>query len=113
MTAVANAIRRHSLATLMAQSAPVETDRRRHRTAAVDGAHVEYFRGIANPMASLLSAAMMLRWSFGLHKEADLLESSIAGLLAEGYRTADIAKPNDRSLNTRQVGDMIAGQVAG
>ncbi len=68
-------------------------------------------RGIANPLASILSAAMMLRWSFGLHTEADALEQAVEGVLAEGYRTADIAGPGDRPLNTKQAGDLIAGRV--
>jgi 3-isopropylmalate dehydrogenase len=70
-------------------------------------------RGIANPMASMLSAGMMLRWSFGLHKEADAIEKAIEGFLAEGYRTPDIARNGQTALSTRQVGDMIAGQVGG
>jgi 3-isopropylmalate dehydrogenase len=70
-------------------------------------------RGIANPIASILSSAMMLRWSFGLHKEADLIEKSVEGFLADGYRTADIAKSGQRPLNTVQVGDMMASVVAG
>jgi 3-isopropylmalate dehydrogenase len=70
-------------------------------------------RGIANPMASLLSAAMMLRWSFGMQEEADALEKAVDGLLAEGYRTADIARNGERPISTAQVGDMIASQVGG
>lgn len=70
-------------------------------------------RGIANPLASLLSAGMMLRWSFGLHKEADAIESAVDGFLAEGYRTPDIAKNGQAALSTKQVGDMIAGQISG
>ena len=68
-------------------------------------------RGIANPLASMLSAAMMLRWSFGLHKEADALEAAIDGFLAEGYRTADIATDGQAPLQTSKVGDIIAAQV--
>ncbi len=69
-------------------------------------------RGIANPMASMLSAAMMLRWSFGLHKEAAAIEDAIDGFLAEGYRTVDIANTNKVPVQTAKVGDMIAAQVS-
>ncbi len=70
-------------------------------------------QGIANPMASLLSSAMMLNWSFGLHKEADAIEQSVEAILAEGYRTRDIAVDGERALTTSQCGDLIAGRVAG
>jgi 3-isopropylmalate dehydrogenase len=70
-------------------------------------------RNIANPIASILSAAMMLRWSFGLHDEANDIESAVEAALAEGYRTADIAKDGERALTTVQVGDLIAGRVLG
>jgi 3-isopropylmalate dehydrogenase len=70
-------------------------------------------KSLANPMASILSAAMMLRWSFGMHKEADVMESGIESMLAEGYRTMDIASGGERPLTTSQVGDMVAGLVAG
>ncbi len=69
-------------------------------------------KGIANPLASLLSSAMMLRWSFGLHKEADALEEAVNGFLAEGYRTADIAGAGQHAVQTSRVGDMIAAQVS-
>ncbi len=68
-------------------------------------------RGVANPLASILSAAMMLRWSFGMHKEAKAMEEAVDGFLAEGYRTADIASPDQIPLQTTKVGDMIAAQV--
>ena len=70
-------------------------------------------KSLANPMASILSAAMMLRWSFGMHKEADVMENGIESMLAEGYRTMDIASGDERPLTTSQVGDMVAGLVAG
>ena len=70
-------------------------------------------KGIANPLASLLSSAMMLRWSFGLYKEADAIEDAVDGFLAEGYRTADLVTNGERPLSTSQAGDMIAAHVAG
>ena len=68
-------------------------------------------RGIANPMASILSAAMMLRWSFGLQDEADSIELAIEGAISDGYRTVDIAGDGGNVMGTSQIGDMIAGRV--
>ena len=68
-------------------------------------------QGIANPCASILSAAMLLRWSFGLHEEADAIEIAIQGVLSEGYRTAEIAAPGGDTLGTTEFGDLIAGRV--
>ncbi|MBT5475228.1 MAG: 3-isopropylmalate dehydrogenase, partial [Chloroflexi bacterium] len=68
---------------------------------------------IANPMASILSAAMLLRLSLGLNDEAQTIETAVDSILSEGYRTSDIATGGERPLTTSQVGDMIAGLVAG
>ena len=68
-------------------------------------------RGIANPMGSILSASMMLRWSFGLHEEADAIEMSINNALSDGYRTVDIAGDGGNVMGTSQIGDMIAGRI--
>jgi len=68
-------------------------------------------QGIANPMASILSAAMMLRWSFSLHEEADAIEEAVTAVISEGFRTPDIASPGDRTLGTSEMGDIIAGRV--
>jgi 3-isopropylmalate dehydrogenase len=58
----------------------------------------------ANPLAAILSAAMMLRYSFGLEKEAAALESSVNSALSKGLRTADIASRDSLSRNERIVG---------
>jgi len=68
-------------------------------------------QGIANPLASILSAAMMLRWSFGLHEEAHAIEDAVAAVISEGFRTPDIAAPGDRTLSTAEMGAIIAGRV--
>ncbi len=69
-------------------------------------------QGIANPCGSILSSAMMLRWSFGLHEEADAIEQAVEGALAEGYRTAEIASGSgERVVGTEELGDLIAGRV--
>ena len=69
-------------------------------------------RGVANPMASILSSAMMLRWSFRLQEEADSIENSVGVLLTEGYRTADLTDDRSRTLSASQVGDMVAAKVS-
>ena len=69
-------------------------------------------KGIANPIAAILSAAMLLRWSFGLHEEAGEIEKAVEGVLAEGYRTRDIAKQGERVMGTKQMGDLLAARVS-
>ena len=64
-------------------------------------------RDIANPLATILSAAMMLRYSFGLEREAAAVESAVETVLASGARTADIAKPGEASIGTRAMGDAV------
>ncbi len=68
-------------------------------------------QGVANPVASILSAAMLLRWSLGLQREADAVEDAVEGVLAEGYRTRDIASPGEEALGTREMGDLIASRL--
>ncbi|MDX1412660.1 MAG: 3-isopropylmalate dehydrogenase [Candidatus Promineifilaceae bacterium] len=64
-------------------------------------------QGIANPLAAILSAAMMLRWSFSLHEEADALENAVAKVLDEGFRTADLANSRESSVGTQEMGKLI------
>jgi 3-isopropylmalate dehydrogenase len=64
-------------------------------------------KGVANPLACILSFAMMLRYSFDLAEEADLVEKAVAQALAAGVRTADIRQPNTASVSTREMGDTI------
>ena len=68
-------------------------------------------QGIANPCGSILSAAMMLRWSFGLQEEADAIESAIEAVLTEGYRTREISTDGGKTLGTVAFGDLISGRV--
>lgn len=65
----------------------------------------------ANPMAAILSAAMMLRYTFGLSKEADAVEAAVKSVLAAGRRTADIAGPEQEAIGTKEAGDMIAAAI--
>ena len=66
----------------------------------------------ANPMATILSVALMLRYSLGLPKEADAVESAVDYVLAQGYRTADIAQGNlQQVLSTSDMGDHIVEAI--
>ncbi len=69
-------------------------------------------RGIANPVAAILSAAMMLRLSLGLEREAEVLEDAVARALGDGCRTADIARPDETSLSTDAMGDAVVSRIA-
>ena len=64
-------------------------------------------RGIANPIATIASFAMCLRYSFNLGETADRIEKAIAFVLDEGYRTADIAQENCRTIGTAEMGNAI------
>ncbi|MDR1563635.1 MAG: 3-isopropylmalate dehydrogenase [Oscillospiraceae bacterium] len=64
-------------------------------------------KGAANPIATILSAAMMLRFSFGLDKEAGAIEEAVNKVLESGLRTADIAAPNEAFVGTAAMRDAI------
>ncbi len=74
-------------------------------------------KGIANPIATILSAAMMLRYSFDLDKEADAIEQAVKQVLKEGYRTIDIMPQASESsvgitqVGTKEMGDLIAARI--
>ena len=68
--------------------------------------------GKANPIATILSAAMMLRYSLGLGEEADAIEVAVSEFLKAGYRTADLqASPEHKAVSTAEAGDLIAGMI--
>lgn len=64
-------------------------------------------KGIANPIATILSAAMMLRYSFDLDKEADAIEKAVSEVLSKGYRTIDIMSEGKTQIGTQEMGDRI------
>ncbi len=68
-------------------------------------------KDIANPIATILSAAMMLRFSFDLDKEADAIERAVQEVLAEGSRTADIYSEGCQKVGCSKMGDLIAGKI--
>ncbi len=70
-------------------------------------------QGVANPIASILSTAMMLRYSFALEDEADAIESAVAAVLVDGARTPDLATQPGEAIGTSDMGDAIAGRIIG
>jgi 3-isopropylmalate dehydrogenase len=65
----------------------------------------------ANPIATVLSAAMMLRYSFDLDQEADAVEAAVRQVLKDGYRTGDIMSEGCTQVGTAQMGDLLAARV--
>ena len=68
-------------------------------------------QGIVNPIATILSAAMMLRYSFDLDEAADAVEAAISQVLKDGYRTGDIMSEGCTKVNTAQMGDLICERI--
>ncbi|MCL2373295.1 MAG: 3-isopropylmalate dehydrogenase [Defluviitaleaceae bacterium] len=67
----------------------------------------------ANPIATILSAAMMLKYNFNLDKEAAAIEAAVTAVLATGARTGDIMSPGMRPVGTKEMGDLIVAQLKG
>lgn len=68
-------------------------------------------KGVANPIAQILSAAMMLRFSFGLGAEADCIEHAVSEALKSGCRTKDIASGSEKIIGTAEMGDKIVSYL--
>jgi 3-isopropylmalate dehydrogenase len=68
-------------------------------------------KGLANPIAMIGSFAMALRYSLGLGEAADLTEKAISAVLASGLRTADIAKPGENAISTKEMGDAVVAEL--
>ncbi len=68
-------------------------------------------KDIANPLATILSGAMMLRYSFGMAREADAIEHAVATVLEKGYRTPDIMEEGMKQVGTKEMGDLVAQEV--
>jgi 3-isopropylmalate dehydrogenase len=68
-------------------------------------------KNAANPIASILSMAMMLRYSFDQPENADRVERAVRAVLADGYRTPDIVQPGCRRVGTEEMGDAVAEAV--
>ena len=65
----------------------------------------------ANPLATILSVAMMLRYSFDMGKEADAIENAVNKVLAEGYRTGDIMSEGMKCVSCSEMGDLVADRI--
>ena len=70
-------------------------------------------KGIANPLATILSAAMMLRHSFGMAAEAELVEKAVRLALKEGFRTEDIRQTGARIVGTEEMGNLVVEKLRG
>ena len=70
-------------------------------------------QGIANPIASILSFAMCLKYSFGMDNESDLINNSVNKVLSEGFKTADLIGDNDKNLSTEEMGNQIIKVIKG
>ena len=68
-------------------------------------------KDIANPIATIASLAMMLKYSFGLQKESDAVEQAIVSVLEAGYRTADLKEEGKTTVGTKQIGDLIIESI--
>jgi 3-isopropylmalate dehydrogenase len=68
---------------------------------------------MANPIAMILSIAMMLRYSLALEKEAAAIEAAVEAVLQEGFRTYDIMDKGKTKVGTKEMGDLIAGRIKG
>lgn len=65
----------------------------------------------ANPIATIMSAAMMLKYSFNLDKEAEIIEHAVKKVLQDGYRTSDIMSEGKKLVGTTEMGDLIAEKI--
>ncbi|MBL4933838.1 3-isopropylmalate dehydrogenase [Clostridium paridis] len=68
-------------------------------------------KGIANPLATILSAAMMLKYSFGLAEEAAVIEKAVEKVLEEGYRTGDIMSEGNKLVGTKEMGELVVKYI--
>ena len=68
-------------------------------------------KGIANPLAAILSAALLLRYSFNMGEAAGWIESAVLRVLEAGHRTSDIAAPGEKKLGTREMADHVVKEL--
>ncbi len=68
-------------------------------------------KGIANPLATILSVAMMLRTTFGLAREAEVVEHAVEAVLAAGHRSPDLVGPGEKFVSTKDMGDLVKQQI--
>jgi 3-isopropylmalate dehydrogenase len=68
-------------------------------------------KNIANPLASILSFSMALRYSFNMDKEADMLDQAVKDVLKDGYRTQDIMEKDQKKVSTSEMGDLVISKL--
>jgi 3-isopropylmalate dehydrogenase len=68
-------------------------------------------KGVANPIASILSAAMLLKYSLDLGAHADRVDAAVLRVLEQGYRTGDIAGSGDKVVGTQEMGDLVVKEL--
>jgi 3-isopropylmalate dehydrogenase len=92
--------------------APDATGRRRALYEPIHGSAPDIAgKDLANPLAQLLSFAMLLRYSFDLKDDADLIEKAAKNVLKSGLRTADIMQPGATKVSTTQMGDALVKEL--
>jgi 3-isopropylmalate dehydrogenase len=92
--------------------APDATGRRRALYEPIHGSAPDISgKDLANPLATLLSFAMCLRYSFDLTDDADLIETAVKNVLGKGLRTADIMQPSATKVSTTQMGAEILKEL--
>ena len=64
-------------------------------------------KGVANPLATILSVAMMLRYTFAQEEAAQRIEVAVKKVLAQGFRTGDIYEPGTKRVGTKEMGDAV------
>ena len=69
-------------------------------------------KGLANPLATILSAAMMLRYSLRQEAHAQRIEQAVEAVLRAGLRTADLARGGEKAISTSAMGDAVVAQLA-
>jgi 3-isopropylmalate dehydrogenase len=69
-------------------------------------------KGVANPLATILSAAMMLRFSLGKPEQAERIENAVKAVLAQGLRTPDLFEEGTTRVGTEQMGDAVVKALA-
>lgn len=67
--------------------------------------------GVANPLATILSVAMMLRYTFSMEESAQRIEGAVKKVLAQGYRTGDIYEAGTKKVGTREMGDAVLAEL--
>jgi 3-isopropylmalate dehydrogenase len=66
---------------------------------------------VANPIAAILSSGMLLRYSLNMGKDADRIDAAVLHVLEQGHRTRDIRAEGTKVVGTKEMGDLIAGEV--